>query len=107
MAININVGMLGADETKTIRALWNLTNKVVLSQTAALPGSPTEGDTYIVPSGGDANKIAFRSAGAWLYLVPEEGWFAWVADTNKLVFYDGAAWTEFVSGGGTGGDTVE
>lgn len=95
MAININVGMLGTKETKTMRAMWNLTNKVVLSQTTALPGSPTDGDIYIVPSGGDAKKIAFRSESAWLYSVPEEGWFAWVADTNKLVYYDGTNWTEF------------
>jgi Protein of unknown function (DUF2793) len=108
MAININVGMLGANETKTVRAMWNLTNKVVLSQTTALPGSPTDGDIYIVPSGGDAKKIAFRSEGAWLYLVPEAGWFAYVVDDNMLMYYDGAAWTEFQSGGGgAGGDTIE
>jgi hypothetical protein len=108
MAININVGSLGTDEAKTTRALWNLTNKVVISRTTTLPGSPTDGDIYIVPAGAGshAEEIAFRSEGAWLYLVPEKGWMAYVADSGSLVIHDGADWNAFTAGGG-GGSLVE
>lgn len=33
---------------------------------------------------------------------PSEGMFVYLADTNALQFYDGAAWTPFTSGGGAG-----
>src|SRR4051812_36268003 len=109
MAININVGSLGTDEPKMIRALWNLTNKVVISRTTDLPGSPVDGDVYIVPAGAVSHEeeIAFRSEGAWLYLVPEKGWMAYVADTGALIIHDGTDWQAFVSGGsgGVGGVT--
>src|SRR3954471_686248 len=107
MAININVGSLGTDEPKMIRALWNLTNKVVISRTTNLPGSPVEGDVYIVPAGAVSHpeEIAFRSEGAWLYLVPEQGWLAYVADTGSLIIYDGADWNAFTGGAGGGGAT--
>lgn len=109
MAININVGALGADEAKTVRAMWNLTNKVVISRTTNLPASPTDGDIYIVPSGAGSHpeEIAFRSEGAWLYLVPEKGWMAYVADSGSLVIHDGADWNAFTGGGGGGGTLVE
>jgi hypothetical protein len=107
MAININVGSLGTDEAKTTRALWNLTNKVVISRTTALPGSPTDGDIYIVPAGAGSHpqEIAFRSEGAWLYLVPEKGWMAYAADSGSLIIHDGTNWNAFTAGGGGGGAT--
>lgn len=33
---------------------------------------------------------------------PSEGMFVYLADTNALQFYDGAAWVPFTSGGGAG-----
>ncbi len=64
----------------------------VLSRVTALPGSPTDGQIYIVPSGGDANKVAVRDNGAWSYLVPAEGYFAYVVDEDVFVWWNGAAW---------------
>ena len=64
----------------------------VKSRVTALPGSPTDGDIYIVPSGGDANKVAIRDAGAWTYLTPTEGWQAWVNDEDVTVTWSGSAW---------------
>lgn len=87
-----------------IRKLSALSQLTVLSATTALPGSPTDGDIYIVPSGGNANSVAVRDNGAWTYFVPVEGWRAWVRDTNMLVIFDGAAWAEFEAGGGGGGE---
>lgn len=81
-------------------AIWPLTDKLALSRTTPLPGTPTDGDIYIVPSdaGADANKIALRFEGAWLYLVPLEGWTAYVADTNQNVQFDGTAWNLLAAG---------
>lgn len=85
-----------------LRTLSVVAQLTVLSKVTALPGSPTNGMIYIVPSGGDAKKIAIRDDGAWVYLVPAEGWFAWVADEDKLYVHDGSDWIEFSSGGGSG-----
>ena len=67
----------------------------VESMTTALPGSPSNGDIYIVPTAG-ANqwKVAVRENGAWVYLTPRTGWVAWVKDSGKFVRYTGTAWTD-------------
>jgi hypothetical protein len=65
---------------------------------AAPPGSPAEGDAYIVaaaPTGawtGQAGKVAAWQDGAWAFYTPREGWLAWVADENTIYAYDGSAW---------------
>ena len=70
----------------------------------ALPGSPTDGDIYIVPTGEtNGDDVAIRDNGAWVYLTPNDGWRAWVADTDSFVYWDGGRWTAEASGGG--GDT--
>ena len=65
---------------------------------AAAPGSPADGDRYIVASGAtgvwagwDLN-IALWADGAWLRLPPRTGWRAWVEDEGVLLVYDGSAW---------------
>jgi len=77
-----------------------LTQLSVVSRTTVLPVSPTDGDIYIVRSDAAAepNKVAVRDNGAWVYLTPQEGWRAWVRDTDELVVFDGTSWV--VSGGG-------
>ncbi len=65
----------------------------------APPGSPAEGDRYLVAAGatgawvGQAGKIASWQAGAWIFRTPRNGWKAWVVDEALPVFYDGGAWT--------------
>jgi len=65
----------------------------------APPGSPVEGDRYLVAAGatgawaGQAGKIAAWQAGAWMFRTPRNGWKAWVADEATFVFYDAGAWT--------------
>jgi hypothetical protein len=65
----------------------------------APPGSPVEGDRYLVATGatgtwvGQAGKIAAWQAGAWMFRTPRNGWKAWVADEGAFVFYDAGAWT--------------
>ncbi len=67
---------------------------------SSAPVSPAEGTRYIVgfsPSGewiGKENQVAAFLNGAWVYLLPNEGWLAWVCDEDKLLSYDGTAWGE-------------
>lgn len=75
----------------------------VLSRTTALPGSPTDGDIYIVPDGDLVDIPAVRDDGAWVYLTPSAGWRLWVADTANFAYFDGSDWaTESHGGGGSG-----
>lgn len=68
---------------------------------AAPPGSPADGDRYIVGSSatGDwAGKdfdIAVWQDGLWKFFDPRHGWFVWVQDESVLLVYDGAAWQLF------------
>lgn len=79
------------------------------------PGSPANGDVYIIgtsPTGlwsGHANKIAFYSstAGAWVIITPKEGWKFEPVDEDIVYRYNGSAWAVWSAGGGGGGwDTV-
>ena len=72
---------------------------------ATPPGSPAEGDRYIVASGGTGDwlaaddNIAIYQSGAWVLMPPQEGWVAYVDDENASIRWDGAAW---VADGSTG-----
>ena len=68
----------------------------------APPGSPANGDRYIVGAsatgdwaGEDGNVAAYQD-GVWAFYTPNEGWLSWVDDENILLKYDGASWSEFV-----------
>lgn len=84
---NWNTGM-----DANLLLLSSLTQLSVKSRVTVLPGSPTNGDIYIVPSGGNANKIAIRDNSLWTYITPLEGWRAWVQDEDLIVSYSGSAW---------------
>lgn len=65
---------------------------------ATPPGSPSDGDRYIVASGGtgawstwDLN-IAVYIDGAWRKLVPREGWQVWVEDEDVRLVYQSGSW---------------
>ena len=59
----------------------------------APPGSPSEGDRYIVasPATGDwlgkENNIAVFTSGAWLFVSPNEGYWTEVEDENKIYIF--------------------
>jgi hypothetical protein len=68
---------------------------------SAAPGSPSNGDRYIVATGvstgddwfGQEKKIAEWDAGAtgggaWVFTTPSEGWALWVEDENVQVVYN-------------------
>ena len=66
---------------------------------AAPPGSPAEGDRYLIASSasgawsGQDGKIAAWQDGAWAFHTPREGWIVWVADEDIVLVFNGAGWT--------------
>lgn len=64
----------------------------------APPGSPSDGDTYIVAVSatgdwaGQDGKIAYYSNTAWVFVTPAEGWRAWVTDEDVTATYQNGAW---------------
>lgn len=78
---------------------------------ATPPGSPADGDCYLVaasPTGawsGQAGKLAFYLSTAWAFITAKEGMTAYVNDEDALLAYDGAAWNT-VGGGGGGATTL-
>ena len=84
---------------EALRILDGLVQLSVLDRDlTAPPGSPADGDRYIVGSGamgdwaGWDQNVALWTDGAWLRLPPRTGWRAWVEDERLLLVYDGAAW---------------
>jgi hypothetical protein len=71
---------------------------VVSTALATPPGSPSEGQGWIVAPGptgawtGKAGKIAAWQDGAWAFYGPGIGWNAWDQTTGKFWVYSGAAW---------------
>lgn len=87
---------------KQFRGLDSLVQcKVLSATTTAQPGSPTDGDTYIVPVGatgaswaGKDGKVARYSsvAAAWEYYTPHRGWRATSQANDTEYYYSGSAW---------------
>lgn len=96
---------LGSNAWKTgmdtnLRRLSALVQLSVVSRTTPLPGSPPALSVYIVPSGAgsNANAVAFRDNGEWVYLTPVKGLRAMVRDEDIFYWFDGSNWVEEVSG---------
>lgn len=76
----------------------------------APPGSPTEGDIYIVATGGTGDwlgqddSIAVYQDGGWIFITPRTGWVVWVDDESALNIYSSGAWgaLSLASGGAVG-----
>lgn len=79
--------------------LDGLTNLSVISMTTATPpGSPTDGDVYIVGASatgiwaGSDNKIAIYNGG-WSIIAQQLGWMAYIQDSDFFRYWDGTAWS--------------
>lgn len=88
---------------EAMAALDQLVQPAVKSRTiTAPPGSPAEGDTYIVaPSAtgawaGKDGQFACRLNGAWSFRTPADGWLAYVVDDGKLAVRQSGAWSSLV-----------
>jgi hypothetical protein len=74
--------------------------------TTAPPGSPVEGDSYIVaPSAtgawaGKDGKFASWLSGAWVFRTPANGWLSYVEDLSEIAVCQSGAWSSLVSNGG-------
>jgi hypothetical protein len=92
------------EATRILEAFANATHFKSVTTTAE-PGSPADGDTYLVPASatgtnwaGHDGEIATFLNTAWVFKDAKEGFFAWVDDDNELLVYDGAAWSPPVAG---------
>lgn len=109
-----------ADFRTFLRAIDVLLQGATISKTlTAPPGSPANGDRYIVaasPTGawaGQAKAIAVWTTdnpgtpgGLWEFYAPKAGWLVYnVADTTFYA-YSGSAWGALTGGGGGGGVTA-
>jgi Protein of unknown function (DUF2793) len=89
-----------ATVNEALDALDGLVQLSVISALLSIPpGSPVEGDRYIVASGAagawagwDAS-IAQFSGGTWLRLIPQTGWLVWDAASSQFLVWTGSAWT--------------
>jgi hypothetical protein len=67
----------------------------------APPGTPSDGDRYIVAASatgvwaGHAGEIAVHQDGAWDFHVPHEGWCCWVEDENSFLIHNGTIWVDW------------
>lgn len=91
----------GTDLNADLKRLDALTQLSVKDKDAATPpGSPADGDRYIVaasPTGawtGHATHVAVwdAAASAWTFYTPKKGWFAYVEDEDKFYKFT-TAWT--------------
>lgn len=77
-----------------LRKLSALVQCKVINRVASEPGSPVNGDMYILTAGANANKVAIRDNGVWVHLTPFAGWRIWDSTFGGYVHYDGTAWIE-------------
>lgn len=104
--------IIGLDEITASQAAKEVTHNTGLRQlegrlvrvksrtTAAQPGSPAAGDTYILPAsatGTDwatftAKQIAHYYGGSWKAWTPVEGTRVWVNDEDAVWVYNGTDW---------------
>lgn len=71
------------------RKISALTQLVVESTTAALPGAPANGYVTINPAN---QRVTVRDNGAWVEFVPSNGWRAYVKDVGLKATYESGAW---------------
>ena len=103
LTVNEAIGLLEAAAVGVAKSL----------STSAQPGSPSNGDVYILPasptganwSGQDDGKIAVYQDG-WRFLTPPEGILLYIQDDDVFKKYDGGAvdianWSTFTGSGAT------
>ncbi len=70
----------------------------------APPGTPANGDNYIVAAGaagawaGKDNQVAAFQDNTWMFYTPQKGWLAWISDEIQAVVWNGSAWQLLGSG---------
>jgi hypothetical protein len=103
---------LGEDDWKdandtNLLVLSALVQPRVLDIVSADPGAPADGQIYFFdethPT--NANKVAIRDDGAWVYIAAFEGMTLYNVSDNTNYQFDGAVLVEMATGGGGGSGT--
>ena len=91
-------------DVRKVLALIDALNRhgVKSATTTAQPGSPAEGDAYILPASQTgaawstmtSGSIAVYVSAAWVEVPAVEGLNVWVDDVNQRVRHDGSAWAQ-------------
>ena len=106
----LNNSVPANDNSHRIEALHRL---VISKTTTAQPGSPSEGDVYIIPSGAtgtqwatfDEDDLAIYTGGTWYAYAPVDGLLVNVA--GELQFYEtGTGWAPAASGSTQGKQAI-
>ena len=84
---------------EALRVLDTLVQLAVLDRDLTTPpGSPAEGQRWIVKAGATGawashvNAIAAWQDGVWQFATPRIGWLAYIVDESALVTWNGSAW---------------
>ena len=80
-----------------------LTRGRALDHVSTTPASPNNGDIYLFSSTHptQANKIAVRDNGAWVYLTPLSGWEMYDVAASAVRRFSGTQWVAQSAGGNT------
>ena len=76
---------------RTLEAACNLS---AISRTATPPGSPVDGDTYLIAPAatgawsGHDEEVAVLVGGGWHFLAPHGGWVAYNQADNEFLYFD-------------------
>lgn len=88
---------------EALRVLDTLVQLAVLDRDlTAPPGSPAEGQRWIVKTGATGawtshvDAIAAWQDGAWQFSTPRTGWLAYVVDESMLLAWNGSAWVDAI-----------
>lgn len=85
---------------RTLEAFGNCTHFKSRANNMAQPGSPADGDCYLLtgtPTGtnwaGQGGKVALFLSSSWLFFTAKEGFIAWVDDEDVLIGCTGGGWS--------------
>lgn len=84
---------------QAVRLLEAMASRGVIDRDLSTPpGSPSDGDAYIVKATGTGdwsghdNKVAVYVTDVWKFITPQEGNEVYLQDENVAVIYSGSAW---------------
>jgi hypothetical protein len=72
----------------------------VTGELAAAPPAPVDGECYLIaaqaagPWSGKDGMLAFRHDGAWIYIVPRDGWRAFFVEDGRLRGLNSGQWRD-------------
>lgn len=98
-----------ATHNEALRGIDALLPKIAISVRHTPPGSPTNGDVYIISDGsptatgawaGEDGNIAWYN-GSWNFVTAVEGWTMYVQGNDAEWRFDGTNWAQLLDGGVT------